>query len=151
MDWLNWIGSISGIVALLTIAFFFGIYISKINAMAKVQEQCPINTISVKIDDLWNMKDDLHAAIIKADALWKVYIEENSNPGGGNMLPENLRGEITALLDNDDYLLKVKEPTLLVVEKLGLHRFVAVAKVNKQKLGQILAEVNTLVFEHLQR
>ena len=152
MDWVNAIGSISGIIALLALAFFAGRYVNKINTIGKIQGECPISSLAVKTDALWAMKDDLSAVMVKVDMLWRIYIEDilsHSNPGGNVTLPQNLKSEIKTLLDNDNYLSQVSEPTLLVVNKLGLHRFTAVAKENKTSLGQVLAEANAYIFSCL--
>lgn len=154
MDWVNAIGSISGIVALLALVFFAGRYINKIENLGKIQGKCPIADVAIKTDALWTMKDNLNATIVKVDTLWKIYIEDSiighSNPGDPVMLPEELKEDIKKLLDNDNYLSQVKEPTLLVVDKIGLHRFSAVAKENETSLGQVLAKVNSYVFSCLQ-
>ena len=153
MDWLNAVGSIGGIVALLTVAFFVGRYVSKFHDIVKIQADCPISSIAVKIDAIWGMKEDINASIIKVDTLWRIYIEDNivrhSNPGVPVDLPEELKGEIEKLLDNDNYLHGVSEPTLLVISKIGVARFSQVAKANGATLGQVLVEVNTFVFAFL--
>ena len=147
------IGAISGIVALLTLAFFAGKYINKINTVSRSQEQCPINDIAVKVDSLWNMKDGLDAAVIKIDTMWRIYVEDNlshhsSNPGG-EMLTEEIKQDIRALIQNDQMLMRVKQPTLLVIDKIGLHRFTEAAKTNGTSLGNVLAEVDNFVCECL--
>lgn len=154
MDWVNAIGSISGIIALLALAFFTGKYINKIQNLSRAQDKCPIADVALKIDALWAMKDNLNATIVKVDTLWKIYIEDSiighSNPGDPVMLPEELKGEIKKLLDNDNYLSEMKEPTLLVIDRIGLQRFSAVAKENETSLGRVLAEANNYIFSCLQ-
>lgn len=155
MDWVSAIGSISGIIALLGLAFFAGKYINKISNLCKTQDSCPISTVSVKIDALWSMKEDLSATMVKVDMLWQIYIEDSiighSNPGDTIVLPEDLKGEIKKLLDNDNYLSQVNEPTLLVVNKIGLRRFADIARSNKASLGQVMAEANSFVFSLLSK
>jgi len=153
MDWVNAIGSISGIIALLTLAFFAGRYINKIENLCKVQSSCQITNVAIKTEALWGMKDDLHATIVKVDTLWKIYIEDSighSNPGEPVVLPVELKEDIKKLLNNDNYLSQVREPTLLVVDRLGVQRFSAVAKENGTSLGRVLAETNSFVFSCLQ-
>lgn len=155
MDWVNAIGSISGIIALLALAFFAGRYINKIQSLGKTQDKCPIADVALKVDALWGMKDNLSAVMVKVDTLWKIYIEDSilrhSNPGEPVVLPVELKEEIKKLLDNDTYLSQVKEPTLLVVDRLGLRRFSAVAKENGTSLGQVLAEANSFVLDCLKK
>jgi len=154
MDWLNAIGSISGIIALLALAFFAGKYINKIQNLSRTQDKCPIADVAIKTDALWSMKDNMNATIVKVDTLWKIYIEDSiighSNPGDPIVLPEELKGEIKKLLDNDNYLSEMKEPTLLVVNKIGLEKFSQVARGNRVSLGQVLAEANSFIFSCLQ-
>lgn len=154
MDWVNAIGSISGIIALLALAFFAGKYINKIQNLGKTQDKCPIADVALKVDALWGMKDNLSAVMVKVDTLWKIYIEDSilrhSNPEEPVVLPVELKEEIKKLLDNDNYLSEMKEPTLLVIDRLGLQRFSAVAKENATSLGQVLAEANSFVFSCLQ-
>ena len=153
MDVLNAVGSIGGIVALLAVVFFAGRYVSKFHDVAKIQADCPISSIAVKIDAIWGMKEDIAASIIKVDTLWRIYIEDNivrhSNPGVPVVLPEELKGDIEKLLNKDNYLHGVKEPTLLVIGKIGVARFSQVAKANGATLGQVLVEVNNFVFSCL--
>ncbi|GAI85285.1 unnamed protein product, partial [marine sediment metagenome] len=115
-----------------------------------IQMRDKVSDSLVKVDALWELKDEISAAIIKIDTLWRIYIEENlirhSNPGGSSMLPDELKNEIKTLLNNDDYLGKVNEPTLLVIDKVGIERFSAIARGNKAELGQVLAELNIYVF-----
>lgn len=155
MDILNAIGSISGIIALLALAFFAGRYINKIENLGKIQDKCPIADVALKIDALWSMKDNLSAVMVKVDTLWKIYIEDSiighSNPGDPIVLPEELKGEIKKLLDNDNYLSEMKEPTLLVVNLIGLEKFSQVARGNRVSLGQVLAQANSYVFECLKK
>lgn len=154
MDWVNAIGSISGIIALLALAFFAGRYINKIENLGKTQSKCPIVDVALKVDALWGMKDNLSAVMVKVDTLWKIFIEDSmlrhSNPGEPVVLPVELKEEIKKLLDNDTYLSQVKEPTLLVIDRLGVRRFSAVAKENGASLGQVLAETNSYIFSCLQ-
>ena len=154
MDWVNAIGSISGIIALLALAFFAGKYINKIQNLSRTQDKCPIADVAIKTDALWSMKDNMNATIVKVDTLWKIYIEDSiighSNPGDPIVLPEELKGEIKKLLDNDNYLSEMKEPTLLVVNKIGLEKFSQVARGNRVSLGQVLAEANSFIFSCLQ-
>ena len=154
-EWLSIFGGISGIIALLGLAFFAGKYINKIQNLGKTQDKCPIADVALKIDALWGMKDELTATIVKVDMLWKIYVEDSilrhSNPGEAIVLPEELENDIRTLLDNDNYLSQVTEPTLLVVDRLGLQRFSAVAKENGTSLRQVLALANSFVFECLQK
>lgn len=154
MEWVSAIGSISGIIALLALAFFAGKYINKIQTLGKTQDKCPIADVALKADALWGMKDNLNATIVKVDTLWKIYVEDSilrhSNPGEPIVLPVELKEEIKKLLDNDNYLSQVKAPTLLVIDRLGLQRFSAVAKENGTSLGQVLAEADSFVFSCLQ-
>jgi len=155
MDWVNAIGSISGIIALLALAFFAGRYINKIENLGKTQSKCPIVDVALKVDALWGMKDNLSAVMVKVDTLWKIFIEDSmlrhSNPGEPVVLPVELKEEIKKLLDNDNYLSQVKEPTLLVIDRLGVQRFSAVAKENGASLGQVLAEANAYIFDCLKK
>lgn len=133
IDW-GIAGAIIGMLALLSVVFAVGRYAGK-------------------FDTLWGMKDELSAAVIKVDTLWKIYIEDNlirhSNPGSEIMLPDELKNEIKTLLNNNDYFGKVSEPTLLVINKLGIEKFSELARSNKAGLGQVLAEVNSYVFSCL--
>ncbi|MBA7708222.1 hypothetical protein ES703_117114 [subsurface metagenome] len=133
MDW-GIIGTIAGLLAILGVAYALGKYAGK-------------------IDDLCRKKDEINAAIIKIDTLWRIYVEDNlirhSNPGGPIVLPDELKTEIKTLLNNNDYLGKVKEPTLLVIAEVGIRKFSEIARSNNADLGQVLAEVNTWVFECL--
>jgi len=155
MDWVNIIGSISGIIALLTLAFFTGRYISKIEHLCKTQTNCPIADVAIKIDSIWGMKDALSAAIIKIDTLWKIYVEDNliksSNPGEKVVLPDELKGEIEKQLNGNHYLSEISEPTLLVVNRIGLERFIEVAKTNKTSLGHVMVEANIYVLDCLKK
>lgn len=155
MDILNAIGSIGGIVALLTVAFFVGRYIGKFHDIIKVQEKCPVADIAIKVDAIWDIKEAINASIIKVDTLWQIYIEDNrirhSNPGDPVVLPEELKTDIKKLLNNDHYLSQVNQPTLLVIERIGLERFAVIARTNEASLGQVLVEVNTFVFTFLQK
>lgn len=134
MDWLTAIGSISGIVALLGLVFATGKYCTK-------------------IDSLWEMKDNLSAVIVKVDTLWHIYIEDSlirhSNPGGEFTLPDELKADIRKLLDNEKYFQQIKEPTLLIVARIGVRKFSEVARNNGTDLGQVLATVNSFVFDCL--
>lgn len=130
MDW-GIIGTIAGSLAILGVVYAIGRYAGK-------------------IDDLCHKRDEINAAIIKIDTLWKIYIEDNlirhSNPGSEIMLPDEIKDEIKTLLNNNDYFGKVNEPTLLVVHSIGIEKFTELARSNKADLGQVLAEVNTYVF-----
>lgn len=129
--WVSILGAVSGVLALLGLVYALGRY-------------------TTKIDAFWQMKEDLSAAIIKVNTLWKIYIEDSlighSNPGGGGVLPEELRAEIRTLLENDKHLGQVKEPTLLIIDRIGVARFSQIARDNKAGLGLVLAEVNSYVF-----
>lgn len=150
MDWLTIIGSISGIIAILSLVFFTGMYVTKIKTLCKVQEKCPIGNIAIKIETIWGMKDDLAASLVKIDTLWRIYIEDNlirfSNPGGTIVIPEELKDEIRGLLNNNEYLSRINEPTLLIIHKIGTQRFAEIAKTNGTGLGQVLTEINTFIF-----
>jgi len=134
MDWVIVAGGISGIVALLSVAFIIGRYAGR-------------------VDDLYQMKTAISGSIVKIDTLWKVYIEDNlmrhSNPGYV-LLPDELKDDIRALLSSDSHLGQVTEPTLLVINHLGLDKFSRVARSNGLSLGQVLAEANSFVFECLE-
>lgn len=133
MDW-GIIGTIAGGLAILGVVYTIGRYAGK-------------------IDDLCRKRDEINAAIIKIDTMWRIYIEENlirhSNPGSNIVLPDELKNEIKTLLNNNNYLWKVKEPTLLVVDKLGIQTLSAIARSNKADLGQVLAQVNEYVLDCL--
>ena len=148
MDWFALIGGISGIIALLGLAFGFGRYATKIDDIHRMKDR--LLDTCIRTDSLWGMKDDLSAVVVKVDTMWKVYIEDtlvrHSNPGGHITLPEELKADIKDMLNNDKYLQQVSEPTLLVIHKIGLERFSEVAKGNQASLGEVLAEANTFVF-----
>lgn len=133
MDW-GIVGTIIGIVALLSVVFAIGKYAGR-------------------FDTLWGMRDEISAVIIKVDTLWKIYIEEaiirHSNPGNEIMLPDEIKDEIKTLLNNNEYFGKVKEPTLLIINSVGIVKFTQIARNNKIDLGQVLAEVNAYVLECL--
>ncbi|GAH91826.1 unnamed protein product [marine sediment metagenome] len=148
MDW-GIVGTITGLLAILSVAYAIGRYSGKIDDLIQMKDE--VSDSLVKVDTLWELKDGISAAIIKIDTLWRIYIEESlirhSNPGGTSiMLPDELKNEIKTLLNNDSYIGKVNEPTLLVIDKVGIERFSAIARGNKAELGQVLAELNTYVF-----
>lgn len=133
MDW-GIIGTIAGGLAILSVVYALGRYAGK-------------------IDDLCRKRDEINAAIIKIDTLWKIYVEDNllrhSNPGSDIVLPDELKNEIRTLLNNNKYFCQVKEPTLLVIDKLGIEKLSELARSNKADLGQVLAQVNSYVFDCL--
>ena len=133
MDW-GIIGSISGGLAILGVVYALGRYAGK-------------------IDDLCSKKDEIDAAIIKIDTLWKIYIEDiairHSNPGSNIMLPDEIKDEIRTLINNDKCIWKVKDPTLIIIDRIGLDKFSKLARENKADLGQVLAQVNSYVFDCL--
>lgn len=133
MDW-GIVGTIVGILALASVVYTLGRYAGR-------------------FDTLWSMRNEISGAIIKIDTLWKIYIEEtiirHSNPGNSIMLPDELKDEIKNLLNNNEYFGKVKEPTLLIIHSVGIEKFTQIARSNKADLGQVLAEVNSYVFEYL--
>lgn len=148
MDW-GIIGLIAGLLAILGVVYAIGKYSGQIDDLIQMKDK--VSDSLVKVDALWELKDGISTAIIKIDTLWRIYIEENlirhSNPGGPGMLPDELKNEIQTLLnDNDDYFGKVNEPTLLIIDRIGIEKFSAIARGNKAELGQVLAELNTYVF-----
>ncbi len=150
MDW-GIIGTIAGGLAILGVVYALGRYAGKIDDLCQMKDK--LSDSLVKVDTLWELKDEISATIIKIDTLWKVYIEEalirHSNPEGNIVLPEELKNEIKTLLNNNDYLGKVKEPTLLIIHEVGIERFSEIARSNQADLGQVLAQVNTYVFDCL--
>ncbi|GAH82984.1 unnamed protein product [marine sediment metagenome] len=150
MDW-GIVGTIAGMLAILGVVYGIGRYAGKIDDLCRMKEKLPDSLI--KVDTLWDLKDDISAAIIKIDTLWRIYIEDNlvrhSNPGGTGMLPDELKNEIKTLLNNNEYFGKMKEPTLLVIDRLNIQRLSEIARNNKVELGQVLAEVNSYVFSCL--
>ncbi|GAH48257.1 unnamed protein product, partial [marine sediment metagenome] len=113
--------TIAGMLAILGVVYGIGRYAGKIDDLCRMKEKLPDSLI--KVDTLWDLKDDISAAIIKIDTLWRIYIEENlirhSNPGGTGMLPDELKNEIKTLLNNNECFGKMKEPTLLVIDRIG--------------------------------
>lgn len=61
------------------------------------------------------------------------------------MLPLKLKRDIQNLLNNEHYC-EVKEPTLLVVDRLGIKRFSKLAKRRQKDLWQIITDVDAYVF-----
>lgn len=149
MDW-GIVGTITGLLALCSVIFALGRYAGKIDDLCRMKSSLP--DAMVKVDTLWGLKDDISTAIIKIDTIWRIYIEDNlirhSNPGNP-ALPDELKNEITTILNNNNYLWKVKEPTLLVIDRLTIPKLSAIAKENKVSLGEVLVEVNNFVFSCL--
>ena len=153
MDWVSILGAVTGVLALSALAFTIGRYAGKVDDLCKMRDR--ISDTCVKAETLWGMKEEFSATIVKVDMLWKIYIEDNlirhSNPGGTAMLSDKLKAEIRALLDNDKSLSEVKEPTLLVINRIGLGKFSQLAQSNKSSLGQVLAQANDYIFECLRK
>lgn len=151
MEWLGILGAITGILALFSVIFVLGRYAAKIDDLCRMKDS--LSDALIKVDTLWGLKDDISAAIIKIDTMWRIYIEDNlirhSNPGDHGELPDELKNEITTILNNNNYLWKVKEPTLLVIDRLTIPKLSAIAKENKVSLGEVLVEVNNFVFSCL--
>ncbi len=147
IDW-GIIGTIAGMLAILAVVYGIGRYAGKIDDLIQMKDG--VSDSLVKVDALWQMKDDMSAAIIKIDTMWRIYVEDSlirhSNPGSNIVLPDELKNEIKTLLNNDDSLWKVKEPTLLIIAELGIEKFSEIARSNKADLGQVLAEVNSYIF-----
>jgi len=152
MDW-GIIGTVAGLIAILGVAYTLGKYAGKLDDLIGMRDR--LSDGLVKTDSLWQMKDNIAAAIIKIDTLWKIYIEDSlsssSDPGGNIMLPDEIKGEIRNLLDNDKWLCQTKEPTLLIIDRIGVDKLSQVARDNKVRLGVILAQVNSYVFDCLTR